>query len=428
MWDSRTEENLSPMFIRERAMIDKRYPTGNGMLDQAAWIFVEQEQFTAATGVLAALAERDPNYQIVWTALGRCLMALAGQANDSKSFLTRLILAISCVKRALVQHPHDTSNIDWLEQIRQNSPLTEKQFSEIEPFKDDFLFLLASVNFKPEILISATRAIAQWEKRTQIIMFLGSQYPPAFLPILIDAIDNDPHPDVVMAALKRIAPFYEQEVVRHCLERLIRGNRWQQYHPYPLMALEQIPAPWAVELRKLISEDEVGEWQKIPIPAPQSTVSIYIGTEDTINKVAEQLTTVLGIENRPPNRMDEFHYMYTFSFEDPKRWLHIQQNTVLREYPGEKLAPPTSWAETGVKQVRTFEGWLATNYKSLSASHTETYPYLVHVWASSTKAPNPLAAARHFARHIFDQLKAARHYKLLMIDDELKRLGEFNPE
>jgi len=92
-------------------------------------------------------------------------------------------------------------------------------------------------------------------------MWLGWQGIPEFVAVLIAAVDKDDHPDVRMAAIKRLADWPDYPEVRKCFERLVDSGQAKELQPYPSMALQGMKRDWATELEAKLDNpwrDEVG--------------------------------------------------------------------------------------------------------------------------------------------------------------------------
>ncbi|NDJ53503.1 MAG: HEAT repeat domain-containing protein [Chloroflexi bacterium] len=218
------------------------------LMEQAALLFYKHTQYAAAASVFSLLVMRTPNHPMAWFGLGQAIMFQAQQSLD----VLDLVLAVSCFKRALHNKADNQMADEAIHIIIDRSPLTQELVEAVRPFGSQFQRLLAFADFTPDQLYDALKTINDWKERTQIVMFLGEQNMPILTPLLIGAIRYDPHPDVVMAALKRIGRMGDQPGVRECLEEIVATERWRDVEPYVSIALSAIHAPWSTSLQEQI--------------------------------------------------------------------------------------------------------------------------------------------------------------------------------
>lgn len=216
----------------------------NVMLEQAALTYMNYNQFDAAAAVFTVLVERQPDHEMAWYGLGQACILLSQQTGD----LVQLVIGISCLKRSILQKVDNQLAHQAIQTIALKTAFTADKLAKIAPFGDNYQSLLNVIHYSPNTLLKATRAVTDWQNRAGIVMFLGWQYMEMFTPLLLDVILYDPHPDVVMAALKRIAPVSDQPGVQEALEDLVYSGRWEKYSPYPQLALQNIQQAWAREL------------------------------------------------------------------------------------------------------------------------------------------------------------------------------------
>jgi hypothetical protein len=159
-----------------------------------------------------------------------------------------LKLSLACLRRSLKEDLSHEMTLGVVEVIRTRTPLSPGAFDTIPAFEGDPHELLHSSGYSAEALIAAFRRIEGWDERMQVVMWLGGQGIPDFVPLLVEAVDRDTHPDVRMAAIKRLGCWPDEPGVRECFERLVNSGITEDLGPYPGIALGAMERDWAREL------------------------------------------------------------------------------------------------------------------------------------------------------------------------------------
>jgi tetratricopeptide (TPR) repeat protein len=212
-------------------------------LERAAIILLNGGQWDAAAALFASLLERKPEHTMAWYGLANALYQLSGQ----QSSIPTLKIAYACVLRALQEETTNTMAAELATVLRERTPLRDLGTEAFQPDPGPPTDLASAFLSAPR-LIQAMQRIPSWEQRMGLMMFLGDQYDERFLPVLLHALEHDPHHDVRMAAMKRLRPWGAAEALRATCERLVATGAWEGIEPYFSMTLRGMGADWAQAL------------------------------------------------------------------------------------------------------------------------------------------------------------------------------------
>lgn len=210
-------------------------------LENAAILFLNRDALVPAIALFSYLGDRQPGHSPLWYGLGNGLAQLAREKR-SRALLT---LAIAALRRSLQEDGANPLSLQLLDLLRDRSGLSSSDFEAIAAFEGSPLRLLSVIGFSIETLVDAMLALPEWRDRMGIVMYLRQQGIEDFVPVLVAAIERDPHPDVRAAALKYLGRWGERSDVRACLERLVYSGEWHELQPYVSMALRPILSEWA---------------------------------------------------------------------------------------------------------------------------------------------------------------------------------------
>lgn len=284
------------------------------LLAKAANIYAGAEQFAAAIAIDTSRVVQQPHNSEIWTRLGINFMRLSQET----AVLAHIQLAISCLKRAVYEDKRNTVAMQYLDVIQDKAPLPRDVFEKEKVFNHSPELLLAVIQFKTELFVEATRKLPNWEDRMILMGLLGEQGNAAYLPVLIDAIDNDPNRDVKMAAMKRLSLYPDVPIVRECIERFIRGGEFWDIEPYTSYTLKAMRNEWANNLLQAIDAMEQ------PADANQLTPFVQVTSSEPLGEFADNLAAIL--KAHPSATLNEQLYTNLYLFEGANNGFFIRPN------------------------------------------------------------------------------------------------------
>lgn len=161
------------------------------LLERAAIELLNHNLLEAAVGPFTLLADRQPHHTMAWYALGNCFMRLSHAAEGEKYMLLSQ-LSIRCLKRSLLEDKNNKIAQELLSVMRLHPGITADMYENFTPFNGHFSELLDAVPFNPATLTEAINAFTEWQDRQFLVMCLGEQENPIFVPLLLDVVESDP--------------------------------------------------------------------------------------------------------------------------------------------------------------------------------------------------------------------------------------------
>ena len=226
----------------------RQYPTNAKMLEYAGSLLMVKGHATAAGGVFAKLASREPGNPIGWAGLADAMGVIA--LKEGRSELIRG--SIGCARRALAERHDFTPAAETLTIMRDRGGLTRSEVDSISTYQGSPMPLANQAGYEASLLWLAVKSLPDWGDRMKLVMWLGEQGDSDFVPLLVQAGDADQHPDVRSAAVKRLGTWPDRDDVKDLLERLVKSHRFREIEPYVSFTLHEIDRPWSKELLRQI--------------------------------------------------------------------------------------------------------------------------------------------------------------------------------
>lgn len=226
------------------------------MLQQAAQTFLAHEQALAAAIAYAETAQQRNNVgPEVWMGLGSALQLCPGRLSR-KPFLE---WSARSLKRSLVAGATDNLEDCCHEWLMDYS--SEICVDDLEPLAQaDLPALLAFLDIDINIFPNAISKLPE-EARGFVVICLGEQGNPRFLPVMLSALRGVWGDFNVRASLKRLGRYGDTPEIRETLEIVAFSERADHFQPYLRVALDRIDPEWALDVLQEAAQNrfELGE-------------------------------------------------------------------------------------------------------------------------------------------------------------------------
>jgi hypothetical protein len=165
------------------------------MLERAVALLVEGQQWNAAIGLMALIAQHYPKKGSAWFGLGSLLWRLRQPHLIDE--------AITALKRSLDVDDERNTRV-MLRTVEEEARKNGTNPDDLKSFGGSpYPFFADLVDFTPQTLIDAVGAL-EWDQRAQMLTFLGDQ-PGDLFDALVEAMaNNDPNANVKRSAAQAL--------------------------------------------------------------------------------------------------------------------------------------------------------------------------------------------------------------------------------
>ncbi|MCP4441031.1 MAG: hypothetical protein GY810_19075 [Aureispira sp.] len=234
------------------------------LLEKAAFMFHKHGHNLASSMAFAVLAQKGSESAAVWCGLGSTLAKSAGQI-VRKPFLEGAAKALKRCYPLSKGTDFESVSLGWLESIAK-----EIDVKSISPIRDDELApLIKFLDIDPKTIPNAIDAVPV-DDQMFVIMALGEQRNPIFLPAINAAINCKWGDEAARSALKRLGGFGYQPSIEQTLATLQQSPKGEELQPYLGFALqhqqklkaEQPPAPKVTQPKpapKMATAEKAGQ-------------------------------------------------------------------------------------------------------------------------------------------------------------------------
>lgn len=234
-------------------MISKRFDTNDPRygMEQAGCLFVDERLALPATVAFSMLVDAAEDYSMGWYGLGN---ALYGQAFQTQG-TSLLELACAACKRSLNIDPSNQFAKELMTCLVERTPLTQELTDAVPPCTQRGEDIMGLVNSSPLVFAEGYKSIDRWQRRMQVVMWLGGVQHELTDELLIAAV-ADPNDSVKRAAMKRIGAWGHRTDLRKNLTALAESDTRADLEPYLGMAVRRIATKdpengfWAQDLAK----------------------------------------------------------------------------------------------------------------------------------------------------------------------------------
>jgi tetratricopeptide (TPR) repeat protein len=168
-------------------------------LEDTTVVYIKAQAWQASIGLFAQLARLEPDNANAWFGIGSALWRLS---LDKPELLEP---AVAALKRAVQENKQFTNKTykQLLLSASQSADRAGIHAEGVQPFQGDPIAFLDTVQFTPQTLIDATRALP-WEDRARVVLLLSDVPGALFETLLTDLAEHDDKSHVRAAAAKAL--------------------------------------------------------------------------------------------------------------------------------------------------------------------------------------------------------------------------------